>query len=176
MKSNQPTRTALPVLMALILSLIASARPATAESIQFVIEAARDTTSEFVAMPLAKLGAQALAWPEGVVTVPDSLEWLDYGEASLAFTLDGSRLVGAMVEGIFAADPGRYDVDTPIQLSDGRITACLTAGEIEVKPGLIIYRRPHQGRDPRADFMIVGGLVLATAVLLHGVRRRTRRS
>ncbi len=176
MSSNQRMNTGQRMVLALVLMAISLAPPAAAESMQFVVEAARDSTSGFVALPLTALGAQALAWPEGVITIPDSLEWLDFGPASLVFTVDGSRLVGAAVGGIFTAEPGRHDPDPPLQLSDGRITACLAAGEIEVAPGRITYRRPDQGRDPRGDFMLVGGLVLATAVLLHGVRRRTRRS
>ncbi len=54
MNSIQPTKAITPVILALFMTLIMFTRPATAESIQFVIEAARDTTSEYVAMPLAR--------------------------------------------------------------------------------------------------------------------------
>jgi hypothetical protein len=115
-----------------------------------------------------------LTWPHGVITVADTTAWLEHGETGLAFRLRASSLAGVGAGGRFVGEPGSYEIDTPLYLGDQELVACLAAGELEISPGFVIYRLPHHRRDQRGDFMLLGGIILATAVLLRSVRRRTR--
>jgi len=150
--------------------------PAATETILLVIEAARDTTAGFRAQVLPEQGRRALTWPHGVITLPDTMAWLEHGETGLAFRLRASTLAGVGAGGRFVGEPGRFEVDTPLYLGDDALVACLAAGQLEISPGFVIYRQPAQRRDQRGDWLLAGGLILATGVLLRLARRRTRRT
>jgi len=160
---------AMPLAMAGQNSAAETVRPA-----RLVIVAARDTTAGFVALPLAASGRRALVWPEGVVVVPDSIPWLEAGQQGLAIPLS-APLEGAGAGGSLPLAAGRYDLDTPLYLGSGEVTAYLTGGVLEVAADELRYRRARPARDPRADYLLLAGLVLATGVLLHQARRRRSR-
>jgi LPXTG-motif cell wall-anchored protein len=138
-----------------------------------VIEAAQDTSQAFRAIELLELERRALVWPEGMVSLPDTMAWLEAGSGSLAFELHPNDLVGFGAGGRFHVRPGTYDLDLPLMLADQQIIAVLTGGQLEIQDDQIVYRRPATGRDTRGDYFILGGLILATAVLLMAIRRRT---
>lgn len=165
-----------PLLVTLLMSLLAAVipSPSRADSLILVVEAARDTTRGFRAQNLPELGRRALTWPEGVITLPDSMDWLEHEADGLAFRLDGEALVGVGSAGRFSGRIGSYEVDTPLYLTDGRVVACLAAGRIEVAADRIVYRAKGHRRDQRGDLLLLGGIILATAVLLRAARRRTR--
>lgn len=146
---------------------------AGARSYVLVIEAAQDTSQAFRAIELLELERRALVWPEGMVSLPDTMAWLEAGSSSLAFTLHPNDLVGFGAKGRFHVRPGTYVLDLPLMLADQQVIAVLTAGRLEIQDDQIIYRRPASGRDTRGDYFILGGLILATAVLLLAIRRRT---
>ena len=149
---------------------------AATETVLLIVEAARDTTAGFRAQALPEQGRRALTWPHGVITLPDTTAWLEHGETGLAFRLRVESLAGVGAGGRFTVVPGRYTLDTPLYLGDDALVACLAAGELEISPGYVVYRQPVKRRDQRGDYMLLGGLVLATAVLLRSARRRTRRT
>jgi hypothetical protein len=158
----------------LILAAPVSSSAAT-ETVLLVIEAARDTTAGFRAQVLPEQGRRALTWPHGVITLPDTMAWLEHGEMGLAFRMRASTLAGVGAGGRFVGEPGRYEIDTPLYLGDDALVACLAAGQLVVSPGFVSYRQPARRRDQRGDWLIVGGLILATGMLLRLARRRTRR-
>ncbi|HOX26562.1 MAG TPA: hypothetical protein PLL30_08260 [Candidatus Krumholzibacteria bacterium] len=154
------------------LAVLLGGLPAAGGPVLLVIEAARDTTAGFVALPLPELGRRALAWPDGVVTLPDTTEWLEEGPRGLAFRLESPSLVGVAAGGRFACEPGSYRLDAPLVLADGAVVACLSAGSLDVTGERITYRQPPARRDQRGNYLILAGLLIATAVMLRGVRRR----
>lgn len=175
MRDMRPVRRLsrrLPLLAALLLGGGAGA----SEPVLLVVEAARDTTAGFVALSLPDLGRRVLAWPEGVISVPDTAVWLESGRDGLAFALAAPPLAGVGAGGRFPAEPGRYKLDTPLVLQDGLVVACLSDGELEVAPGRFVYRRPGKRHDQRGDLLLLAGLVVATAVLLRAAGRRKRQA
>ena len=168
-----------PSLLAAICFLVVAApipSYAGTETVLLVVEAARDTTAGFRAQVLPEQGRRALTWPHGVITLPDTMAWLEHGETGLAFSLHAATLAGVGAGGRFVGEPGRYKLDTPLYLGDNALVACLAAGELEVSPGFVIYRQPVKRRDQRGDWLLLGGLILATGVLLRAARRRSRRA
>ena len=161
---------------AALLVLLVHGSTATADPVLFVVDAARDTSAGFVSVPLPALGRRALVWGDGVITVPDSVPWLEHGRGSLAVSLSEPPLTGIAAGGVFRREVGQYDLDTPLHLDDGRVTAYLAAGRLDVTEGMVTYRRPATGRSMRGDFILLAGLILATGLLLHAARRRSRRS
>ncbi|MEZ4389326.1 MAG: hypothetical protein R3D98_17400 [Candidatus Krumholzibacteriia bacterium] len=113
-----------------------------------------------------------LAWPEGLVAVPDTLAWLAEGEADLGFALVADRAVALGAAGVLALEPGRFEIDTPLLLTDGRLSAFLAAGRLEVTADRLIYRQPAARVARGGTLLILAGVVVATAVLLRAVRRR----
>lgn len=164
-----------PLLAALLMAATGSV-DAKAESLELVIEAARDTTQGFAARDLERQSRRLLAWPEGVVSLPDTVVWRQGGATGLAFQLDGARIAGGSAAGLLQLVPGRYDLDTPVYLGDGTISAMFSAGRLEITPGRILYRRPASRIARRGTLFLLAGLVLATGVMLRAARRRTRRS
>jgi hypothetical protein len=158
----------------LIILLVSAATGSTAD--RLVIEAARDTTQGFVSRDLAGPGRRLLAWPEGVLSVPDTAAWLPDGETGLAFALVSDRAAAAGPAGRLGLRPGRYGIDTPLLLTDGVLSAHLTSGTLEVsEAGEVRYRRPGGGIGSRGTLLLLAGLGLATVVLLRAVRRRATR-
>ena len=164
-----------PLLTAVLIAVAVTAG-AQAESLELVIEAARDTTQGFAARDLERQSRRLLAWPEGVVSLPDSVVWREGGATGLAFRLDSAKIAGGSAAGLMRLVPGRYDLDTPVYLGDGTISAMFSAGRLEVTPGRILYRRPASRIASRGTLFLLAGLVLATGVMLRAARRRTRRS
>lgn len=149
---------------------VAGPAPAPAPT-QLVIPAARDTTLGFVAVTLPDGGGTVLAWPEGLVVAEKDVPWLADGPRGLAFPLEGP-LRGAGAGGVFSIRAGRFSIDTPLYLVAGGVQAYLQAGELTVTAGRVVYRRPAVARDPRGDYLLLAGLVVATGILLHLARRR----
>lgn len=164
-------------LLAMALGGLLAAGPAGGSPYRLlVVTAAQDTSGAFQSVLLPELGRRVLVWDEGVLSLPDSALWLDDHGSGLAFAVHGATLVGVGGGGRFRIQPGRYDLDTPLLLTDGALVAYLSAGKLEVGADRLVYRRPQKRRDSRGDLFILGGVVLATAVLLRAVRQRTRRS
>ncbi len=160
----------------LVVLLVVGPPSARAESLLLVVEAARDTTAGFRAQVLPELGRRALTWPDGVITLPDTMAWLEHDADGLAFRLDPEQFTGVGAGGRFTGQAGSYKIDTPLYLTDGRVVICLAAGKLDVTADQLIYRHHGRRRDQRGDLLLVGGIILATAVLLRAVRRRTSRA
>jgi hypothetical protein len=166
---------AVVILAVLVIAVATAAALPGADTTVLVISAAQDTSRVFGALTISGQATRALFWPEGVLTTPETMIWRAAGPDGLAFDLRTAALGGVSTGGRFALQPGRYDLDVPLLLSDGAVTVALTAGRLEVAPGRITYSRPPARRDPRGDYYILAGLILATAILLRAARRRSGR-
>ena len=86
-----------------------------------------------------------------------------------------SAMVGVTAQGRFPLAPGSYRLDEPLLLTDGRLEAHLSAGSLTVAPGRLEYVPPTKRQaDPRAPYLLLGGLVLLTWVLLRRARHQVR--
>ncbi len=145
-------------------------------SVRLVVAAGRDSTVGFQVVEMPAQGSRILAWDHGTVTVPDSLVPGGDEGADVDFPLTVASL-SAVAEGRdFPLEPGRYRLDAPLLLGDGVVVAHFASGELTIQRDRIIYRQPEIRRNPRGDFLLLGGLALATAILLRLARRRTGRS
>lgn len=144
-------------------------------AVLLVITAAQDTNRAFGALGADVQARRTLFWPEGLLITPDTMTWRSDGPEDLAFVLRAADLGAFSTGGRFDLHVGRYSLDVPLLLSDGVLTAVLTGGNLVVEPDRILYSRPPVKRDPRGDYYILAGLILATAILLRAVRRRVGR-
>ncbi len=159
--------------LGLAVLLLGAAAVAEASGGLFVFKAAADSVGALRATDLVGSGQRALVWESGVVTMPDSLACEPYGADDLAVaTLPG--LSGITARGRFDLAPGRYDLDEPLLLTDGRMAAYLTSGTLDVETGLVVYARPSHPKNTHASYLLLAGIVLGTWVLLLNLRRRTR--
>lgn len=165
-----------PAIIVLWLACGVSGAWADEADVRLVIDRARDAERGFVAREQELLGRRVLAWPAGVVSTPDSLAWLAEAEDGLAFALVADRISATGVAGALPLTEGRYAIDTPIMLTDGRLTAFFAAGRLEVSGGVVRYRAPSPPLARGGTLYILAGVALATAVLLRALHRRPRRS
>lgn len=145
-------------------------------ALRLVIGHARDGARGFVAREQQALEQRVLAWPEGVVSMPDSLPWLAEGDEDLAFSLIPDRVTALGADGVLPLVAGRYDIDMPIMLTDGRLTAFLAAGRLDVGAEALHYRTPTPPVARGGTLYVLAGVALATVVLLRALYRRSRRS
>jgi hypothetical protein len=130
-----------------------------------------DSTTEFLWQEGPGPDQRSLVWPAGALTVPVDLTAESFGPTDLAVPC-GAQLAGASHGGRLVFEPGIYEVVSPLLLTDGTVTLYAAAGELEILGERILYRPPmKQGRDPRASFILLAGLVLLTLVLLRRARR-----
>jgi hypothetical protein len=151
---------------------------AAAPARMMVLTGAQDSSGVFQVLELNQLGRRALVWPEGVLTQPGDAPWQENEAGELLFYLSDPGLFGIGSQGRFRFQQGRYDLDTPLLISDGELTVYLSAGILDVGPDRIIYFRPpgasKQKPGRRGEYYVLAGLVLATALLLRAARKRTR--
>jgi hypothetical protein len=165
-----------PSIISLWLACVATGAWGQEPDVRLVIDRARDAERGFVAREQESLGRRILAWPEGVVSTPDSLDWLADADDGLAFALIGDRISATGVAGALPLAAGSYTIDTPILLTDGRLVAFFAAGRLEVGDGVVRYRAPAPPLARGGTLYILAGVALATAVLLRALHRRPRRS
>lgn len=165
-----------PAIVMLWFACSASGAWADEPAMRLVIAGARDAERGFVAREQQPLERRVLAWPEGVVSTPDTLAWLAEAEDGLAFALIADRISATGVAGALPLGEGRYTIDTPILLTDGRLAAFFAAGRLEVGGGVVRYRAPAPPLARGGTLYILAGVALATAVLLRALHRRPRRS
>lgn len=164
-----------PAIIMLWLACGVSGARAEEPAVRLVIDRARDAERGFVAREQGALERRILAWPEGVVSTPDSLAWLAEAEDGLAFALIADRISATGVAGALPLAEGRYTIDTPILLTDGRLSAFFAAGRLEVGGGVVRYRAPAPPLARGGTLYILAGVALATAVMLRALHRRPRR-
>lgn len=163
-------RTLIPLVWLLV------ATGATASPEVLIVKAAQDTTQGFVSRDHAPLQLRVLAWPEGLVSLPDTAVWMAGDGTDLVFNLRGAEAVIIGAGGRRDLTPGNFSLDTPVVLDDGRLQAFLARGRLEVSGDAVIYRRPGRGIARGGTLLMLAAIAVATGVLLRAARRRPRRS
>lgn len=141
-----------------------------------IIAAARDTTLGFSWQDGPAPGFRSLVWEAGLLSFPDSLSLEHYAVRDLAIPV-GPQLAGAGQQGNLVLRDGDYEISEPILLTDGIISLHAAAGRLEIQGQRIRYRPPNISKDvdPRANFLLLGGVLLLVVVLLRRARRLSRR-
>ena len=149
--------------------------PLTLEQPGFVIlSAALDSTSGYTWQLGPGVGQRSLAWPHGVLTLPDSLPVESLRGVDLVVPCTGD-LSGLGHTGSLVFQDGIYNVSEPLFLSDGTIQLYLTAGELLVLNQRVRYTAPvEKGRDPRAGYVFLSGMVLLVVILLRRAALKSR--
>lgn len=170
------------VLLLVLLCAVAAATAARADSGRLgnpgyvIISAALDTTGQYAWQRGPGPQERSLTWPGGLLVLPDSLEVESLRGVDLAIPCT-SELAGLGDSGALVFEDGIFGVSEPLTLSDGRIRLFVSAGELEIKGQRIRYTAPMpRGRDPRAGYVFLAGMVLLVVVLLRRAAQRSRRA
>ena len=57
---------------------------------------------------------------------------------------------------------------------DEGVQIYLTRGEIEIESDRVVYRQTHAPSDPRAQYMLIAGIVILITILMIRARSRLR--
>lgn len=156
--------------------LAAEERTVLGEAGYLVIEGVRDSTSVFAWQQGPGPGRHSLVWPEGTLSLPDSLNPEDYGRADVGLAC-GSDLSGVGSSGYLVFNSGLYTISEPVVLADGVLELHLSAGELEIRNNQIQYRRPViVDHTHEANYIFLAGLVLLIVVLMRRARKQMRKS
>lgn len=137
-----------------------------------VIEKGRDASAGFRWQDGPAPGRHSLVWPEGTLSLPDSLDLEDFGQRDAGLAC-GEELSGVGTSGHLVFRDGSYQISEPVVLADGKFELHLSAGELIVRGDQIRYRRPQeQDRKTQANYVFLAGLVLLIIVLMRRARRQ----
>ena len=160
----------------LILGLLTGFQPASAAGTasvtlenpgHVIIAAGLDSTRGFHWRLGPAPGQRSLTWQDGVLTLPDSLDVESLRGMDLVVPCTGS-LSGLGHTGQLVFQDGIYKVSEPVVLSDGIMQLYLAAGELEFQGLRVRYTAPTaKGKDPRAGYLFLGGMVLLILILLR---------
>ncbi len=139
-----------------------------------IISAARDTSAGFQWIEGPGPQQISLTWLDGMLTVPDSLVIEEFSRFDLAIPVK-AEFSGAGTSGKLEWREGTYDINEPLMITDGVVSLLVDEGELEVLEQRIRYRAPDKSNDdppvdPRASFIMLGGILLLIGVLLRRAR------
>jgi len=122
----------------------------------------------------------SLTWPDGILTLPDSLVLEPFGELDLAVPVT-AQLAGSGAGGKLVWRDGAYPVSEPVMITDGIVGLMVSEGELEINGTRIRYRAPEtrearRRADPRASFLMLAGILLLIGVLLRRARNKIKES
>jgi len=172
-----------PVLLMILLCGIGAVRaqdPADVRSVlgrsgYLVVTAARDSSAGFTWQAGSEPGSRSLVWNGGVLTIPDDLEPEPFLETDLGFPVTAD-FGGTGSSGNLSLADGRYTISEPVMLSDGTVRMYLSRGELEIKGDRLRYRAPNfEKKDPRANLLLLAGIMLLILVLMRRARRILKR-
>jgi len=141
-----------------------------------IIEGVRDTAMVFYWQAGPGPDSHSLVWPEGTLSLPDTLFLDEFGEwdAGLACR---SELSGVGGSGRLVFQDGLYQISEPLLLADGILELHVSAGELEVRGDQIRYRRPVvKDNKTQANYIFLAGLIVLIAVLLRRARKIAKAS
>lgn len=144
---------------------------------QLLISAGADTSAGFrwLALPDLQERYLCLTWAEGVLLLPAGTEVTPFGETGLLVPF-GANLVGTSAGKRLLFAPGRYRISQPSLLTDGSLSLYITAGELVIEEGRIVYRLRESAGELRAQYLLLAGIVILITVLLMRARSRLRQS
>jgi len=142
-----------------------------------VLASARDSSSGIDHRTGPGPGQISWFWDGGQLVLPDTLSLDTFGAQDLGVgTLAGLRGSGA--GGVLRFRDGKFAIDQPLLLTDGRISLYVARGTLEIRGAQVRYvppdatLAPRKVADPRAGFLFLAGMVILTLVLLRLARRR----
>jgi hypothetical protein len=141
-----------------------------------IVTGVRDSADGRVFQPQAGPGPgrHALVWPEGTLSLPDSMRLEPFGRADVGVAC-GPELSGVGNGGRLVFRDGAFPVTEPLALSDGVVEMHVSAGVLEIRGDQLRYRRPDPAkRQDRANMIFLAGLVLLIVILMRRVRLRAR--
>ncbi len=179
-----PDRPATSIVLLLLCAFLVSADAVFGDSERtslgrrgyVVIEGGRDTTAGFRWQEGPAPGRHSLVWPEGTLSLPDSLTLDDFGQldAGLACAED---LSGVGASGHLVFRDGSYQISEPVLLADGVLELHISAGELIVRGDQIRYRRPQVTETKtQANYVFLAGLVVLIVVLMRRARHHLGQS
>ena len=138
-----------------------------------VIEAAADSAADFRWLDLPAVGTRCLVWDSGILNLQAGQEMGRYGVADLTlpYSLD---LTGISEGRLLIFEAGRYEINQPLLLADKGVQLFLTRGEIEIETDRLVYRQTQPPTDPRAQYMLIAGIVILITILMFRARSRLR--
>ena len=141
-----------------------------------IISGARDSTGTYVWQDGPGPGRRSLVWPEGTLSLPDTVFTEPYGRQDLGLPCR-AEMSGVGKSGSLVFSDGDYTVSEPIVVSDGILELHLAAGRLEVRGSQIRYRRPDVAEPKtRANLILLAGLALLIIVLMRRARLHLRKS
>ena len=141
-----------------------------------VIEGGRQENGDFRWQAGPGPGRHSLVWPEGTLSLPDSLELGQFGEQDAGISC-GPQLSGVGASGQLLFRDGSYQISEPVLLADGVLELHLSAGELVVRGDQIRYRRPQvEESKTQANYIFLAGLVVLIVVLMRRARHQLRKS
>jgi hypothetical protein len=139
-----------------------------------IIEGVRDSLSEFSRQDGPKVGFSALVWPEGTLSLPDSIAFDDFGLSDVG-TPCLAALSGVGNSGRLVFEDGIYPISEPVLLADGILELHLSGGELEIRGTQLRYRRPQvEDKSQKSNLIFLSGLVLLIIVLMRRARKKLR--
>ncbi len=138
-----------------------------------VIEAAADSAAGFRWLDLPSTGARCLVWDQGILNLDADVTTGRYGVADLTLPY-GPDLSGVSGGQRLLFEEGVYTVDKPLLLAAGDLQLFVTRGELVIESDRIVYRQAASTRDPRAQYMVLAGMVILITILMMRVRSRLR--
>jgi hypothetical protein len=121
-------------------------------------------------------GRHSLVWPEGTLSLPDSVTLEEFGPRDAGIVC-GAELSGVGGSGQLVFQDGVYQISEPILLADGLLELHVSAGELVVRGSQIRYRRPRiEDRKTQANYIFLAGMMLLVVVLLRRARSQLRKS
>ncbi|MCB1183390.1 hypothetical protein KDM41_08145 [bacterium] len=141
-----------------------------------VIGGVRDTTETYAfrTEPGPGPGRRSLVWPEGTLTLPDSLVLEPYGESDVGLACRPA-LAGVGSSGQLVLRDGAFQVSEPLVISDGVFELHVARGTLEIRGDRIRYRRPDaEARRNKAQILFLAGLLLLIVVLMRRARQVAR--
>jgi len=139
-----------------------------------ILVAAADTSGSYKWQEGPAFGQLSLVWPDGVLTIPDTLAMESFGDRDLAVPC-GAALSGSGASGVLMLEDGRFDITEPLVLGDGTVQLFVSAGEFDVQGQRIRYTSPSvRGPDSRAGYVFLTGMVILVVTLLRRARVKSR--
>jgi len=141
-----------------------------------VIQDGRDADAGFHWQDGPAPGRHSLVWPEGTLSLPDSVTLDDFGQQDAGLAC-GKDLSGVGASGYLVFRDGSFQISEPILLADGGFELHVSAGELTIRGDQIRYRRPQiQDKKTQANYLFLAGLVVLIVVLMRRARRHLRTS
>ncbi len=136
----------------------------------------RDSLADYAWREGTEPGTRSLVWPGGVLTIPLTLTPEEFLDTDLGFPLEAS-FGGTASSGNLSLADGRYQVSEPVMLSDGVVRMYVSSGELEIRGERLRYSPAViDNSDPRANFLLLAGIMLLILVLMRRARRILKRN